>query len=188
MDYVRVIVKEEVPLTKIDGLAWNDGWDMRDFTPRRAGKLFQQLWTKGKRTQIQYTEDPAIDLRYIMVSGPDQQKVLRKIQETFPVYTEAEVRRMVKTAQTPEERARAILHIGIAAPANFDDTFLGYFNSAFADDDANVRWAAATASGYTSWLELRDALQQLATTDSDLRVRKAAKYALTQLPVSAGAL
>ncbi len=183
MDYVRAIIKEEVPLAKIDGLAWNDDWDIRDFTPRKPGKLFQQIWTKGKRTQIQYTEDPLLDLRYIMVSGPDQQKVLRKIQETFPVYNESEVRRMLKIAQTPQERARAILHIGISAPADFDATFLGYFNSAFADEDANVRWAAAAVSGYTNWPELRDVLQQLAKADSDLKVRKAAKHSLMQLPL-----
>lgn len=182
MEYTRAVIKKPIENSFVEDLAWTDGWDLEDLTPRRAGEIFQKTWTtNGGKTRIDYVEDPMADLLYVLVAGEDQEKFIRKIRKAGPVYTSTEIHQRIKAAKTPDERAQAIMIAGVAAPAECDAKLFAYFKKAFTDENAQVRRAVVIASVYAGWPELREPLQQLKQDDPDAEIREVAEHTLDGL-------
>ena len=81
MAQTRVTIKDDAPPSFVEDLAWDDGWDLDDFTPRREGERFEKTWTtNGGKTRIHYVEEPEPSRRYVLISGPDRDKIARKLK------------------------------------------------------------------------------------------------------------
>ncbi len=184
MDYMRVIVKEDVPLSTINSLAWNAGWLITDFVPegrRQVDALFEEVFTANdEATHLRYIEDPTIHLHYFIVSGAQQKGTLREISDAVATYTAADIRELMKAASTPQQREKALYLAALATTPETTATTLRYLQDALTTDSVAVRRAAIIASVYTGWSELQKTVQRIADEDMDDDLRKLANQALAR--------
>lgn len=182
MEFSRVIVKENVPLEKVNVLAWTENWYLDDFNPQTEESPYNKIWiTQDDQTGIHYIEDFLINIRYFLIEGKNQSQVIEKIRASLDTYSEEEILEMAKNAVEPDEHIRAIYYVGIMTKQTYNPQYFKFFEAAFSHLDAEVRKAAILATVCAGWLEFREHLQRLQTNDPDPSVRERAHRTLENL-------
>jgi hypothetical protein len=127
---------------------------------------FTLIWTTvDKETTIHYIEDELVKFPYIVIKGKDVQKVASKICSDSEIYSSEELVKMFVDANTRNEKMKAVAHLGVASPQEFDPKFFELLQAAFSDPDPEVRRTAVWCIGYSSWREFRPILEQLVASD-----------------------
>jgi hypothetical protein len=140
---------------------------------------FTLIWTTlDRETTIHYVEDELVKFPYIVIKGKDVQKVASEICSEAEIYSSEELVKMFVDANTQNEKMKAVAHLGVASPQDFDPKFFELLQAAFSDPDPEVRRTAVWCIGYSSWREFRPILEQLVASDPVESIREQAGYML----------
>lgn len=138
---------------------------------------FRLIWTTSdKGTTIHYIEDELVKFPYIVVKGKDVEKAVSKIRSRMEIYSHEELFKIFIAANSRSEKMKAVAHLGVASPQEFDPKFFELLQAAFSDPDPEVRRTAVWCIGYASWREFKETLEHLANSDPDEAVREDAGY------------
>jgi hypothetical protein len=138
---------------------------------------FELIWiTSDENTTIHYIEDELVKFSYIVIKGKDVEKVVSKIISQIDIYSPEELFKMLIDAKSRSEKMKAVAHLGVASPQEFDPKFFELLQAAFSDSDPEVRRTAVWCIGYASWREFKETLEHLANSDPDEAVREDAGY------------
>ena len=140
---------------------------------------FRLIWTTSdQETSIHYIEDELVKFSYIVIKGKDVQKVASKLYSEREIYSSEELVKMFVDANSRNEKMKAVAHLGVASPQEFDAKFFELLQAAFSDPDPEVRRTAVWCIGYSSWREFRPILEHLVASDPDESIREDAGYML----------
>ncbi|MDQ2808128.1 MAG: HEAT repeat domain-containing protein [Chloroflexota bacterium] len=183
MNWIRIVLKDSLELRDVERLAaYNTSWSQYAFTPYSENEMYRVAWeTDGDATTIQYIQDPRMGVRYFLLSGVGIDTAAAFIRKRLATYSDSDIADLLQTAQTTEDRELAVLHAGVAAPAEYDATYAGYLQQALSDAEPLVRQAAVEAAVAMGWPQLRPPLEQLAQGDPVATVRQYADQALVSL-------
>lgn len=178
----RVPLRESVNRATLEDAAWSNGWLLWNEIERSDSTPHEVVWVlKDQKTSIHFVEDFVIDVDYLVIKGPDADKVLKEAVSSLDSYDKNDILELAKKAAKPEERIRAVYYAGAAGAGPFDRDLFGVIERAAEDEDAKVRRAAIVATGYLEWAQARKLLERLARDDPDDRVREDAKLMLEGL-------
>ncbi|MEU4194465.1 hypothetical protein AB0E69_21385 [Kribbella sp. NPDC026611] len=141
------------------------GWPRVDEAVEEIGGLVSRevTWAAGTGLSLQYIEDPASLLRYLVVWGPAEDEVAAlalMVERGVPVWSLDE---LLAAADGPE----AVIRAGVGAPDSYDQRFFEYVVAAMTDPDTAVREAALYATAYSSYPQYREKLADVAQNDPD---------------------
>ena len=126
---------------------------------------YELVWeTEDEQTSIHFIDDQWINLCYFVAKGKEPEKVIEQIRSSLDTYSVHDIHQMLNHATTPEEYIRAIHHVGVAAPQEYEP--------------ALVRHAAILAITYVGWSEFKNVLKKMETSDPDPSVRQRASILL----------
>jgi len=166
---------------QLHDLAWKNDWLLwgQKEADHENQIPFELTWiTSDEETGIHYIEDYVVGFPYLVIDGKDLEETVYSIQSSFDVYSTEEILQWVETAANPEEQAKAVFHLGVVAPQEFDSRFFDVFQRVFLNPNPEVRMAAIKASAYMGWREFREILEHLKSTDPDEKVRAKADVML----------
>ena len=183
MDFTRIVLKDDVHRDSFGPLAWTANWDFMDIIQSDGKEPFEKVWvTSDQLTAIRYREDPLLNLRYLLVEGKDQDKVLAEIRQEINTYSDTEIQTLFEMAKNEEEYIHAIRCVGIAAlPRKFSQQWFKDFEAALSHPSPEVRDAAILALSYVGWRQFEPLLQKLAQNDPDEQTRDFAQRAIVAL-------
>ena len=176
-------MQESVSRDEVETLAWDKNWHFENEQPRSDHHPFDTItWiTAGGQTVINYVDDYIINVRYLVIDGPESDTIVQQVRSALATYSNADIQRKFKNAQNRESRITAIYQLAIAAPQTFDEQLNEQLESVFADPDPQIRHAAIVAVGYIGWPELRQKLEQLKISDPESSIRHDAELMLEAL-------
>jgi hypothetical protein len=183
MEFTRVLLKPEVPLSAVDQLgARTDEWKLIDFTPYWEDKPYYKTWASTDRhTSIQYVQHPPRGVRYYSVTGTNREHHAAIIRDRLATYTREEIDAMMGNARTPAEKIAAAYHAAVLAPPQGDARIFAYLTQALTDSEPEVRRGAIDATRLAQWRDLQDPLERIAAEDSEAGLREFAKETLEVL-------
>jgi hypothetical protein len=182
MSSSRLIIKDNMSLDKVNALAWTENWYLHDFNPQTENSPYNKIWiTQDDQTGIHYIEDFFMNVRYFLIEGENQQLILQRISSFLDTYTREETIQMFKCATDSQGIISAIYHVGIAENSPVNDEVFSIFKTGFQNNDPEVRKATILSTVSVGWPEFRESLEQIATNDSDLDVRRYASRTLQTL-------
>ncbi|NET62239.1 MAG: hypothetical protein F6K47_40875, partial [Symploca sp. SIO2E6] len=182
MIFLRLILKNNVSVERVETLAWERDWYLHDFIPPTDEEVYEQIWlTQDENTSIHYVEDPLIGIRYLFIDGLNQVEICDKISSSLDIFRREEIFNMVHTAVSAEEYVRAIYHVGIIANHDYNMEIFEIFKLAFAHPETKVRNAAILATAYVGWREFEELLRDIIDCDPEEKVRDFANFTLKSL-------
>ena len=82
----RIVLADAVSHDDIDDARVKHGWRLADVVAARTGVPSQQiLLTSDRRHVLHFVDDARLDLRYVVVSGPDVAATRHTIEESLPI-------------------------------------------------------------------------------------------------------
>jgi hypothetical protein len=179
--YNNIIPKQPFDESKMHDLVEFQPWFLSAKIERDPHNMvpFKLIWmTSDRETSIHYIEDELVKFSYISIKGNDIENVVSKINLEIDIYSPEELFKMFADAISRVEKMKAVAHLGVASPQQFDPNFFELLQSAFSDPDSEVRRTAVWCIGYASWCEFLPILEQLISLDPDESVREDAGYML----------
>lgn len=132
--------------------------------------------TPDQQTAIHYIEDWYLEdgtvypfslkTPYLILEGKNIEKAVLLVRSFFDIYSDEEIIQWVQNATDSDDLINAVVHLGYAAPENFDSRFFSSLKTALSNSDTWVRLAAVWASGCIGWCELQEVLKNISVTDS----------------------
>ncbi len=175
----RVIPKPPFTESKMHDLVEFNPWFLSEKVNRDPDNNipFRLIWTTSdEETTIHYVEDELVKFPYIVVKGKDVEEAVSEIRSQIEIYSPEELFKIFIAANSRSEKMKAVAHLGVASPQEFDPKFFELLQAAFSDPDPEVRRTAVWCIGYASWREFKETLEHLANSDPDEAVREDAGY------------
>jgi hypothetical protein len=151
------------------------GWGLAHVVDTPDGSHpYEEIWlTPDERTALHFMEDDMVGVLYALVDGERPEHYSAQLEEELETVSAARAAACLRGAADPQERVAAVSHLAVAAdPRVPDDDSLSAYRDALADDDPEVRSAAAIGAAYLVWPELLAPLDTLAAGDPDEKVRR----------------
>jgi hypothetical protein len=173
MRYMRLIPRlSDTSANDIKQLALDGQWTLSDLATATDETPFEVVWlTPDRQTAIHYIDDRIVSFPYFYVQGDDPNGVSDQIKAHLDVYEWGEIQDMVSEAVDSASLARALFHVGVAAPQAFDPMIFGILVYALSHSNADIRQAALIAVSFAAWPEFREVLQRLEEGDPSPDVR-----------------
>jgi hypothetical protein len=179
---LRVVIKESTSRDDINRLAWKKNWIFHDLMPRSEKSPYEKIWlTPDEKTAIHYIEDDLIDIPYLLIEGENQEKLVSEIEFSIGTYNLPELHEMLQKATNRDEYIRSIYRIGAAINQEYNPELFKDFQTLMYHPEVDVRKAAIFATTYVGWVEFKEPLQQLRTSDPEPSVRNFADCTLESL-------
>jgi hypothetical protein len=143
-------------------------------------------WGVGTEISLHYVEDPVTGNNYVNAWGHDKAAVdalVRIAAENLDSWSADELEQAVTTAENSQEKAKAVLRAGLAAPNEFDERFFRLISSAITDPDPVAREAGIYATAFSSYPQYRPLLRRVAETDPVDSRRDDAQLALESFDI-----
>jgi hypothetical protein len=174
----RIVLLDTVSPDDIDDARVKHGFRLANVVAARPGFVPAQqvLLTADRRHVLHFIEDGQLQLRYVVVSGPDEKATRRQIEEALPTVDDAALSDLLAKGD-PRGLAVAALTCAEARP----DALVA-FDQAFIDRAERVRELALIASAYARWPALRPRVMRVAGTDPSGAIRERALLILDAWP------
>jgi hypothetical protein len=143
--------------------------------------------TEDANTNIHFIMDHKIGVDYLLVSGPDAQRIANTLRsKLFHYHSEEIVDRAREPNLSPADRRRALYHLALdKMDHGFDQESFDIYCTAMRDADPFVRASAVLGAAYLGWPELADPLRPLATSaEPDELIRRDAATLVQRLDVA----
>lgn len=179
--HLRLVLAPDVSDEDVSRLAGREDWLLQRIDPGDEESPFEKVWITGdERSSIHYLLDPMHDIPYLTVRGERETELLQAIRDGLPVLEGEQLAKGFDAADGKWDKVDALYRIGLGAPLTKDDALLQRLDQGFRDEEFDVRVAAALASFFAGWPELRERLERLREDDNE-EVREAAEGALEDL-------
>jgi hypothetical protein len=181
-NHTRIALKDSVTSDKIEALAEGEKWHFQDEVLTNRDDPFDILiWMdRDSISIIHYIVDYAINLHYIIITGPEPQALENRIRSNLDTYNIEEVLGLIEKAHD-KDLIDSLYLLAIAASNKCNPRIFNIFKKAFEDSEPNIRKAAIVAVGYIRWPEFYPILRRTIASDSDLSVRQSAALMLDAL-------
>lgn len=167
--------------------AWSNEWLLEgryEADPEKLKPFQLSFRKKNKQTVLNYFDDFIAGFPYYVLRGPEEEEEYQKIAADIEVYSLNEILELLHKPDIPEERAKAILQLGVSITGEFREDFFSEFLKALSDLDAKVRSAAIDACAYVGWAEFCEPLAQIKDSDACEEVRSQAESTLNALQMT----
>jgi hypothetical protein len=172
----RFLLKDGVSLEQVRQVA-SAHWHFWNRVEGHGEEPTEYHWAiKPESFRVRCVEDPFVNLRYLIVEGPQRAAAFPVIAQNLPVHDRFEILALCRGANLADAAIRAAHKLGIFCNAEFDAELFGCFGDLAEHRMAEVRRAALLAMEYTGWKELAGLLEPMIEDDpvADLRERAAA--------------
>lgn len=179
IDMDRVVLKREVEMSDVRTVAYANNWRMKTIT-REGDSPIRKVWASRRGdTSITFLEDPYVELRYVVVEGPETSDISRVLRSSLPCWNVEESMRLLLGARDADEMIHAIYLTAVGAPSEESIEIMNAFISLSRNDDPVIRRAILVAMNYIgNWPSARDLVEGIYNNDSDEMVRRDAGYLL----------
>jgi HEAT repeats len=179
---IRVVLRPEAGREDVDDVALDLDWlFLRNF-PSSEERPYEDMWIdRDERTYIHYIEDHLVDLRYLVLNGPDADQLRSEVVAVLAVHQPADGPAAWESARSEADRIQAVHLLALTADPDDHAEAAGYLRRAAEDTGVEVRRAVILAATYVGWPELRELLTELAQSDPDPTVVRDARLALEGL-------
>jgi hypothetical protein len=175
----RLVLKPDTSDEDVSRLAGREDWLLSAVNPGDEDQAFEKIW-EADGGSVHFLINPVTEVRYLTTRGDRAGELLETIRSGLPVYSLDELHHDVDHTQDKWERVEAVHRLGFGAPVTADEKTLQRFDAAFGDAEPELRLAAALASYYAGWPELKARLERL-TEDPEDDVRESAEEILDDL-------
>jgi hypothetical protein len=161
-------------------------WVLHSFEEGGGREPYEEVWgDRDGEAAAFYVEDDLVGVNYLTLEAPQGERIeglAGEVKGGLRILTTADALEWVRRASTLEEKIVAAAHLGLVTEAP-DPAVISKFGEVLLDttSDPLVRQAALISSTYAAWPELDEILGMVASSDSDLEVRAAARRVLKSL-------
>lgn len=150
-----LIIKDNQPYHFISVLN-NKQWVFYDEIPAEGECLYEIVW-KTKHTldtAIHYFSDPAIDVNYFLITGPESAEAIETLNTLLKkyLYTEDEILQLWKAASSEQEKIQAIRYAGITVQGNTNLVLSEVITEAKYNSSEQLQEAQAAIADYKNGL------------------------------------
>lgn len=182
-DSDRLVLRERSPHPEVMRYAEDQGWLFIGEIPEQSdeGTHHQISWSVGTNLHVHYLEDPVSRAGYLIVSGSDPNMIAslaREIELELESWSLDELIDAVDTAEDSRDKARLVVHLGIAAPLEFNGRIFENIARALQHEEEAIRHAALWATSFSPWPQYRAKLAEVAREDPSPELKEAAKAVL----------
>lgn len=142
----RVLLGPGVDRAAIDDAAFARGWPLLNIYRREEGRPRQIVFGTGEWL-LTFVIDHRIAATYVVVEGHDEDGLAAQVRAALPTLDLTEVLAMV----AGEDRLRGLCWLGVVGPPERTEPAASLLAEAAADEDAQVREAAAFAIEALGW-------------------------------------
>jgi hypothetical protein len=129
-------------------------------------------------TFVLFTEDLLAEKRYVILEGPDIERLAVKVRSYLATCDIAEVIATLEKGREIEHKVDAVRTLGVAATKFYDEQIFRGLLLGLRDPAVPVRLAALSVVGFANWSELIEPVRELASADPDATVvRRATRMA-----------
>ena len=162
----RCVLRDSVTAEDVMDYAENSGWlPIGHIAADPAqGVHFELLWSVGPEVTAHYVEDGFAHVRYVTATGSDLVRIeatAARIERQLQAWTVDELSGQLDRAELAQDRAAAVVRLGMAAPLTAIPAVIDRLKAATRDSDHSVRHAAVWAMIYTAWPRFRPVLAGL---------------------------
>lgn len=176
---VRVLMKSAAGDVDVTSLAHAALWTLHSTTDETSTQPSQIIWiTEDGESVVRVIDDFKIGVPYIYIESKKPKRIVEQIRNFVDVYTPKELWELAKKAKTAEDHDKAVRHLALIAPPDYDPKFFEFFRKCLLYPEPSVQRAAILAMGYVGWKELGPVLQELVAEASARDVKRLAKIAL----------
>ncbi len=144
---------------------------------------YKITWACDPAVDFHYTEDALANCRYVQLSGGSERAFASQLEAArnrLPCWTPGELLAAVDAAEEEQERGRALIRLGVGAPAG-DDAVLERISVGLRSSSRIVREFSIVAAFYSMYPSLRPLLRSIADSDPSVEVRNHAETFLGAL-------
>lgn len=161
----RFVLKDSCTSGAFKRLTWGFDWDLVDLGRVDAGARIDVWETEDEKTEIHLVTDEPIGLRYIVLHGQRQERVIHQITENCALWSYEEAVAALRGAASRNETLTGVYTVALTAPEDEDENVLDDFRKVGQDPDPGVRQSLVTAAGYLPWRGLVELVADLHAHD-----------------------
>jgi hypothetical protein len=164
----RIALDPKVSSDDVDNAAWELDWPITGTLEKTEDRPKQDVYRGDEDgTKVYLIHDDALQLRYLYIDGPSAAKVAEAARGELDTVSAKDAEQRFKDAGSADERATAILLLGVASD---DGTLPGVLETATED-----------ALGLVESADAKRLLKAIAEDDEDEVVRGDAEATLKEL-------
>lgn len=158
----KLVLKPTSRETDIRLIAMLHQWEPEGELPASSQRPRQVQWTNSD-TFITYVEDTILNAAYLVIDGPNTERISDQVRKGLEVYEAADLDEL-RRSDLPADKAISLVNATVlAAPENFDSSVYDRVAAALRHPAEAVRGAALFAITYVPWKRFRDLLQSIRT-------------------------
>jgi hypothetical protein len=190
----RFVLRDGVPLEEVDALSRGLHLQLLDQVPPdpEQNTPHQIIWgiEDYQRTYLCYEADINIGHSCVFVKSTNAEAirfVIDAILGNLAIWDRQGMFDSVAAASSVNERGRAVLRVGFAAPPEFDEEYFTVLTNALRDPAAEIRTTALWALMYAPWTDYLPMLTSMSESDPSSRIREQAQTMRRALEMNAAA-
>lgn len=183
MNITRLVLDSYVGLEEAEEVAKELNLVFYEIIEAEDSERYEVIWnTKDGNTFLHYLEDDLTSVNYFIIEGERQEQYAEKIKQLVDVLDFEDIIEKLNEAEEEDAPSGLVYSIFLLATFSheFQEDIFKYFLKYLFHEDSNVRYATILATGYVSWREFKEPLENVRDNDSELRVREFAEYMLEQ--------
>ncbi|WEV28890.1 HEAT repeat domain-containing protein [Streptomyces sp. 71268] len=186
---LNMVFRDEIDPQELANFAEQKQWIFHGSYPATESEPAELTWASPTGVGIHLIEDEVLDLIYLSIESDsikgtregDLREVARSISERFETIEPQELLDLYHSE--PDWNGKVLALMLVAAVAGEYSTGISEaVKSGFSSQSSDVRKAAAIASMYTPWSDLREIVEAVSRSDPDDQVRNLAATSLANFP------
>ncbi|GAA3478688.1 HEAT repeat domain-containing protein [Streptomyces yanii] len=183
---LNVIFRDSIDPQLFAGFAEGQKWVFQGSYPATESAPAEMVWAAPTGVGLHLIEDEALDLIYLSIenysikgtSPDDVQSALNSVSEEFETISAQELIDLYYAEPDWNARVLTLTMIAAAAGEDFTPGICQVIKHGIRFEQPDVRKAAAIASMYAPWPDLKATIEAAARSDSDEQVRDLAAMSL----------
>jgi hypothetical protein len=181
----RLVLPDDATEEDVHNFAMSLGWPLQNEIPANTeeGTSRELVWHDDPSISMHFYEDEISGFDFIIIIGEDPDAVhttQESVEGHLHTWRPSELLESFAGKHSDDELAQVTIRAGLGAPKEFDQAFFEAIRNSARNSHDRVREAAVWAMSYRPWPAYRSVLEERASTDPDLELRKLAAAVLEE--------